>query len=214
MSLTLIPFHLHRRHIFVALLIAVVTLGAALRLPLAPAAAHAPFAQFSLPWASAQAFETAALDPSAVEFAQPPATDIGAWHSSTVPLRRAHFAGPFQADLLRVVDGDTVEARVRIWFGQDITTLVRIKGIDAPELHARCAQEARGAQQARDYLIDLAKQKTLVLRDVSVDKYGGRVVASVGLVDAYGTTDVSASMLKQGLVRPYQGGKRDNWCRP
>jgi endonuclease YncB( thermonuclease family) len=62
-------------------------------------------------------------------------------------LRRGEFAGPFQAELVRVIDGDTFEARVRIWFGQEITTLVRIRGIDAPELKARCGSEASKARR-------------------------------------------------------------------
>jgi micrococcal nuclease len=137
---------------------------------------------------------------------------LTATHSDTVHLRRGEFTGPFEADIVRIVDGDTIEARVRIWFGQDITTLVRIRGIDAPELHARCSQEAKGAQAARDYLIALAKEKTAILRNVSLDKYGGRVLAHVTFANAQSTTDITSAMLEQGLARPYQGGKRQSWC--
>ena len=45
------------------------------------------------------------------------------------------------AEVVRVLDGDTFEARVRIWPGMDVTTRVRLRGIDAPELHARCDDE-------------------------------------------------------------------------
>jgi micrococcal nuclease len=45
------------------------------------------------------------------------------------------------AEVVRVIDGDTLEARVRIWPGMDVTTRVRLRGIDAPELHARCEGE-------------------------------------------------------------------------
>ena len=34
--------------------------------------------------------------------------------------RRAALAGPFEAQALHVLDGDTFEARVRVWIGQDI----------------------------------------------------------------------------------------------
>src|SRR5450759_3535141 len=46
------------------------------------------------------------------------------------------------AEVVRVLDGDTFEARVRIWPGMDVTTRVRLRGIDAPELHARRARPA------------------------------------------------------------------------
>ena len=42
----------------------------------------------------------------------------------------------YPAEVLRVFDGDTFEARVRIWPGTDVTTKVRIRGIDAPEMKA------------------------------------------------------------------------------
>src|SRR5437764_15297572 len=45
------------------------------------------------------------------------------------------------AEILRVLDGDTFEARVRVWPGLDITTKVRLRGIDAPELRAHCEDE-------------------------------------------------------------------------
>ena len=47
----------------------------------------------------------------------------------------------YPAEVLRVIDGDTFEARVRIWSGFEIDTRVRLRAIDAPELYARCASE-------------------------------------------------------------------------
>src|SRR5262249_6058564 len=45
------------------------------------------------------------------------------------------------ADVLRVIDGDTFEAQVHVWPGMEITTKVRLRDIDAPELRAHCSQE-------------------------------------------------------------------------
>ena len=36
-------------------------------------------------------------------------------------------------DVVRTIDGDTFEARVHLWPGLDMTTRVRLRGIDAPE---------------------------------------------------------------------------------
>ena len=44
------------------------------------------------------------------------------------------------------------EARVRVWPGLDVDTKVRLRGIDAAELHARCADELAKAQAARTAL--------------------------------------------------------------
>lgn len=60
--------------------------------------------------------------------------------------------GPYSAEILRVIDGDTVEARVRIWLGQDVTVHIRLRGIDAPEMHGHCPGEREAAAAARDAL--------------------------------------------------------------
>jgi endonuclease YncB( thermonuclease family) len=113
------------------------------------------------------------------------------------------------AEVLRVLDGDTFEARVRIWPGMDITTKVRLRGIDAPELHARCDDERDKAIAAREALVRLLAQGTVAVVRVGQDKYGGRVDADVSTAD---TPDVSAAMLDGGFARPYYGGKRQSWC--
>ena len=43
--------------------------------------------------------------------------------------------GPYHAELIRVVDGDTVKVRVKTWIDHEVIASVRIKGIDAPELY-------------------------------------------------------------------------------
>jgi micrococcal nuclease len=131
---------------------------------------------------------------------------------NAVALRRGAIAGPVRAFVLRVVDGDTFEARVRIWFGQEITTLVRIRGVDAPELRSRCDEEARGAAAASDALARFLDSGSVTLRDVVLDKYGGRVVASVFVSYGEAREDVGAALVAEGWARSYAGGKRLSWC--
>ena len=50
------------------------------------------------------------------------------------------LAGPVPARILRVIDGDTLRVRTRIWLGMDMEIDVRINGIDAPELRGRCTR--------------------------------------------------------------------------
>jgi endonuclease YncB( thermonuclease family) len=113
------------------------------------------------------------------------------------------------AEVLRVLDGDTFEARVRIWPGMDITTRVRLRGIDAPEMSARCAEERTKAEAARDALQRLLNEGSVAVSRIGQDKYGGRVDADVS---AARTNDVATSLMERGLVRRYAGGKREGWC--
>ncbi len=120
----------------------------------------------------------------------------------------AAFAGPVRAQVVRVIDGDTFEAAARIWLGQAIDVHVRIEGIDAPELHARCAEEKRHAEAARDYLARRLAGGEVELSAVRYDKYGGRVDAVVRDADG----DVGQAMIKNGYARAYRGGRRQPWC--
>ena len=58
--------------------------------------------------------------------------------------------GPIPAEILDVLDGDTIAVRATIWLGQAVETHVRLSGIDAPELRAHCAEEKEKAEAARD----------------------------------------------------------------
>lgn len=115
----------------------------------------------------------------------------------------------YPADVTRVIDGDTFEARVRVWPGMDVTTKVRLRGIDAAELHARCETERLKALAARDALTAILAEGTIGISAVGLDKFGGRVDASVSTAK---TQDVSAAMLGGGFARAYSGGRRESWC--
>lgn len=117
--------------------------------------------------------------------------------------------GPVDAEVLHVIDGDTLALRVHIWIGQTVDMNVRIAGIDAPELHGKCASERERAEAARDFLKELVSGQRLQLEDVRNDKYGGRVIAEVR--DMKGD-DVGKVLLARGLARVYEGGRRGSWC--
>ena len=115
----------------------------------------------------------------------------------------------YPAEVVRVLDGDTFEARVRVWPGLDVDTHVRLRGIDAAELHARCADELAKAQAARAALQAMLDQGGVTVARVGIDKYGGRIDAAVA---TRGTADVSAAMLAGSWARAYNGRKRGSWC--
>jgi endonuclease YncB( thermonuclease family) len=132
---------------------------------------------------------------------------------ATPPMRleQLPFAlrGQHPAEVVRVVDGDTFEARVHVWPGIDITTRVRLRGVDAPEFKARCMEERLKAEAARDRLAALLDEGEVFVSRVAFDKYGGRVLATAATRK---TPDVSAALLQAGLARAYEGGRRDGWC--
>jgi len=112
-------------------------------------------------------------------------------------------------EVLRVLDGDTFEARVHVWPGLDVTTKVRLRGIDAPELKAKCSEERVKAEAARSALAAILAQGEVGISQVGLDKFGGRVDAAASTKS---TPDVSAALLQAGLARSYDGGRRAGWC--
>jgi endonuclease YncB( thermonuclease family) len=90
---------------------------------------------------------------------------------SDTPL--AHWLDPnivYPIDVLRIIDGDTFEARVRVWPGLDVDTKIRLRGIDAAEPHARCPDELAQAQAARAALQTILADGGVTISRVGVDK--------------------------------------------
>lgn len=117
------------------------------------------------------------------------------------------FTGPFPVKVTKVLDGDTVRVEIRLWFSQVLTETIRIEGIDAPELKAKCASEAEGAERAKTRLTELLSSGHAEVWNVRREKYG----RALGTITAQGM-NVGDTMLKEGLVRPYAGGRRQGWC--
>jgi endonuclease YncB( thermonuclease family) len=112
-------------------------------------------------------------------------------------------------EVVRVVDGDTFEARVHLWPGLEMTTRVRLRGIDAPEMKGACAEELRMAEASGEALRALLADGDVAIFNIGPDKYNGRVVADAA---TRRTPSVSAALLASGHARQYQGGKRGGWC--
>ena len=112
-------------------------------------------------------------------------------------------------DVIRTIDGDTFVARVHLPPGPDLTTRVRLRGIDAPELRASCPQELQMAEAATVALRELLGEGNVAIYNIGPDKYQGRVVADVATKR---TDNVSAVMLAAGHARAYIGGHRSGWC--
>jgi endonuclease YncB( thermonuclease family) len=117
--------------------------------------------------------------------------------------------GPYEAAVERVVDGDTLAVRVTVWLGQELSVLVRVRGVDAPELRSRCADERMRAVNAAAALSQVVGERPVMLRRVEGDKYFGRVVADVSTSAG---RDLGDALLAGGFARAYAGGARRPWC--
>jgi len=144
-----------------------------------------------------------------VHWPVPHATDRRAEDAEVIWRRAGNPDMRHPVDVIRTIDGDTFEARVHVLPGRDLFTRVRLRGIDAPELKAACAQELKLAEAATDALRDLLGQGGVTIYNIGRDKYQGRVVADVATKR---TDNVSAALLAAGHARSYNGGHREGWC--
>ena len=117
--------------------------------------------------------------------------------------------GPVPAEVLRVIDGDTIEVAAFIWLGQRVRVRVRLEGSDTPELRGQCASERELAQQAKDLVSRYTEGRSVSLYGIHYGKYAGRIVARVQLG---GGETLAMLLLSAGLAHEYDGGKRDGWC--
>jgi micrococcal nuclease len=119
------------------------------------------------------------------------------------------FRGPVEAVVVEVLDGDTFLAEAFVWPGHTVRVNVRIRGIDAPEMKARCGAERIAAERAREALASLFGEDPVAISNISGAKYYGRVLADVTTAEGRGVASV---LLGEKLVRPYGGGRREAWC--
>jgi micrococcal nuclease len=119
---------------------------------------------------------------------------------------RDEIDGPVAAEILRVIDGDTLLVEARPWPQQTMEVYVRIRGIDTPEMHSRCAAVRRAGIDARQALEQLmADSPQVQLTKISGDKYFGRILANVTLSDG---RNPAQYMLGEGIAVAYDGGRK------
>lgn len=116
--------------------------------------------------------------------------------------------GPIPADIVRIVDGDTIRVRAHIWPDQTIEVMVRIHGIDTPEIHRpHCSAERALAEEAKNEVTAITGD-TLFLHNVHFGKYAGRVVADAHLPNGI---NLAEHLLQKGLA--LRENDEDIWCK-
>lgn len=125
------------------------------------------------------------------------------------------FPGPYAADVVRVVDADTIEANVHLWPNQITRLAVRVFGVDTPEKRRpKCALEKEKAIAAStlvERLLPVGSRVTIT--DVQNGKFAGRVVAKVSFKTATGQDSIGDMLTRRGMAVPYFGRKKTkDWC--
>ncbi|CAA7619246.1 thermonuclease family protein [Magnetospirillum sp. UT-4] len=113
-------------------------------------------------------------------------------------------------EIARIIDGDTFVVRHA---GAPNGEPMRAMHMDTPEKgdRARCQAERTLARRASDLARRLLPPGSRVrLQPAGRDRYG-RLLAAITLADG---RDLARVMIASGLARPYEGGRKSDWCRP
>ena len=123
-------------------------------------------------------------------------------------LAKSKNYGNTEAKFLKNYDGDTITVNISSFpkiVGDKIS--IRVNGIDTPEMRGTKGKLKEKARNAKKLVESLCrKAKKLELRNMKRGKYF-RIVADV-FVDGKSVADI---LIKNGLAKPYDGGKKPKW---
>jgi len=113
----------------------------------------------------------------------------------------------YEAELVRVVDADTVDVIIDIGFSVFVKKRVRLYGIDAYESRTRDKEEKKKGLAAKARLIELLKKNGnhFILISHELGKYG-RVLGEILLDDDRNVNDI---LIEEKHAYPYTGGNKE-----
>jgi micrococcal nuclease len=119
----------------------------------------------------------------------------------------------YKAKLIKVVDGDTVDAEIDLGFDVSVKKRIRLVGIDTPECRTRDLKEKALGLAAKDRVkAILAENPKFVLESTEIGKFG-RVLGKIHVNHLDGTESLTQICLNDQLIKEkhavaYFGGKR------
>ena len=129
--------------------------------------------------------------------------------SVSAGINNKNYGSVIVSDVISIYDADTFRVNIKDWpdvIGSMVP--IRVLGIDAPEIKGKCQAEKDKAREAKQFTVEaLRTAKVIELRNIKRGKYF-RILADV-FVDG---KNLSASLMKAGHARAYDGGKRGAWC--
>jgi len=110
-------------------------------------------------------------------------------------------------EIVKIVDGDTVDLVLDLGFSTFVQQRLRLKGIDTPELSSTNESERIIANEAKGYVsVWLINQKKLAVKTFKDDKYG-RIIAEI-----YGDDSLCLNkiLIDNGYAWEYDGSGQRN----
>ena len=117
----------------------------------------------------------------------------------------------YGCELLRVIDGDTIDVRADLGFDVSLKLRLRFAGINTPESRTRNLEEKAMGLAAKARLKEVLESAD----EIEFESHGkgkfGRVLATPYVVIDDDRTDVCQLLVREDHARLYDGGKREPW---
>ena len=112
--------------------------------------------------------------------------------------------------VLKVVDGDTIDASIDLGFDISLEKRIRLAGIDAPESRTTNLKEKALGLESKEWLKKaLEGAKDIIIKTEkpdSTEKYG-RIIGHLFINGQ--ETSLNNQMIAEGYALEYEGGKKD-----
>jgi len=110
-------------------------------------------------------------------------------------------------EVVKVVDGDTIDVIIDLGFDLSKKERVRLAGIDTPESRTRDLDEKKLGLEAKEYLsTNLSNAKQLMISTEKDGKYG-RMLGTIHINDDI--VSMNQQMIDKGYAWEYDGGTKE-----
>ena len=113
------------------------------------------------------------------------------------------------AKCVHVYDGDTIHVVFKMPNSNECYKwIIRMIGIDTPEMKTKNTYEKQLAIKARDFLRNLILDKIIVIECLDFDKYG-RLLGDI--YSEGNDMSMSNQLIEKGYAKAYDGGTKSKW---
>jgi len=113
----------------------------------------------------------------------------------------------FVKNVLKVIDGDTVDVEIDLGFDLTKKERVRLGGIDTPESRTRDLEEKKLGLQAKDYFKSLIMNADKLIVRTEKDGKFGRMIGYL-YMNPDATVSLNQMLIDEGFAWMYDGGTK------
>lgn len=110
----------------------------------------------------------------------------------------------YNAKVLNIVDGDTVDLEIDVGFSISIKQRARLLGIDAPESKTKNLEEKALGLKAKKALQDLTKDNSSVIIKTHKDDKYGRLLVEIFI----NGVNINQKLISEGYAWSYSGATK------